>query len=80
MIFGNSWRLGGSGLQLNDGAGNFVESISFPSSDASTYGLALADVDADGDLDLLLASFTRSNSPAPYAAARAAGVAQSIAD
>ena len=80
MIFGNSWRLGGSGLQLNDGAGNFVESISFPSTDASTYGLALADVDSDGDLDLLLANYERSNYAAPYAAARTAGVVQSIAD
>ena len=72
--------MGGSGLLLNDGAGNFVESISFPSTDASTYGLALADVDADGDLDLLMANHERSLSSTPYAAARAAGVAQSIAD
>ena len=41
---------------LNDGEGNFDNTLSFGSVDDSTIDVETADMDADGDLDLILAN------------------------
>lgn len=43
-------------LLINDGAGKFTESRSFPSDEAFSVDADLADVDRDGDLDIVTAN------------------------